>query len=97
MGEDAKARAWIDTIEPDLKLIENDVYYQAVKIMQGRLKPDDVAASRDSTIKFAVAMERHFAGNEAGARALLTEIVRQNPQGHWPSEVELAKPDRSPG
>lgn len=94
MGQHDKARAAIDAIEPGLKLIENFAYYQAVQIMQGRLKPADVGAARDSTIKFAIAMERRFAGDEAGAKALLTEIVRENPQGHWPSEAELASPDR---
>ena len=66
----------------------------AVQIMQGRLDPAAFKDSRDSTIKFAIAMERRFAGDETGARALLTEIVRENPQGHWPSEAELAAPDR---
>jgi tetratricopeptide (TPR) repeat protein len=94
MGEHAKARAAIDAIEPGLKLIENDIYYQAVQIMQGRLKPAEVGATNDSTIKFAIAMERRFAGDEAGAKAMLTEIVRENAQGHWPSEAELAAPDR---
>lgn len=94
MGQHDKARVAIDAIEPGLKLIENFTYYQAVQIMQGRLKPADVAGTNDSTIKFAIAMERRFAGDEAGARALLTEIVRENPQGHWPSEAELAHPDR---
>lgn len=61
------------------------------------LKPEQIGATRDSTIKFAIAMERRFAGDEAGAKALLTEIVRENPQGHWPSEAELADPDRRPG
>jgi hypothetical protein len=77
-----------------LKLIENFTYYQAVQIMQGRLKPADVGTTKDSTIKFAIAMERRFAGDEAGAKAMLTEIVRENAQGHWPSEAELAAPDR---
>lgn len=94
MGEHAKARTAIDAIEPGLKLIENFTYYQAVQIMQGRLDPADFNDSRDSTIKFAIAMERHFAGDEAGARTLLAEIVRENPQGHWPSEAELAEPNR---
>lgn len=94
MGEHAKARAAIDAIEPGLKLIENFTYYQAVQIMQGRLDPADFKDSRDSTIKFAIAMERRFAGDEAGARTLLAEIVRENPQGHWPSEAELAEPNR---
>lgn len=94
MGEHAKARAAIDAIEPGLKLIENFAYYQAVQIMQGRLDPASLKDTRDSTIKFAIAMERRFAGDEAGAKALLTEIVRENPQGHWPSEAELAAPDR---
>lgn len=94
MGQHDKARAAIDAIEPGLKLIENFTYYQAVQIMQGRLDPASVKNTRDSTIKFAIAMERRFAGDEAGAKALLTEIVRENPQGHWPSEAELAAPDR---
>lgn len=96
MGEHAKAREAIDAIEPGLKLIENDIYYQAVQIMQGRLKPADVGGTKDSTIKFAIAMERRFAGDEAGAKALLAEIIAENAQGHWPSEAELAAPDRSP-
>lgn len=94
MGQHDKARAAIDAIEPGLKLIENFTYYQAVQIMQGRLDPAAFKDSRDSTIKFAIAMERRFAGDETGAKALLTEIVRENPQGHWPSEAELAAPDR---
>ena len=94
LGQHAKARAAIDAIEPGLKLIENFTYYQAVQIMQGRLDPADFADTRDSTIKFAIAMERRFAGDEQGATALLREIVRENPQGHWPSEAELAHPDR---
>lgn len=94
MGEHAKARAVIDRIEPGLKLIENFTYYQAVQIMQGRLDPARVGDTRDSTIKFAIAMERRFAGDENGAKSLLAEIVRENPQGHWPAESELANPHR---
>lgn len=97
MGQHEKARAAIDAIEPGLKLIENDFYYSAVQIMQGRLKPERFKDTRDSTIKFAIAMERRFAGDEAGAKKLLTQIVRENPQGHWPSEAELADPDRGTG
>lgn len=95
MGEHAKARAVIKAIEPGLKLIENHSYYQAVQIMQGRLKPTEVGTITDSTVKFAVAMEYRFAGDEARAVAMLTEIVRENAQGHWPSEVELSAPGRS--
>ena len=94
MGQHDKARAAIDAIEPRLKLIENFTYYQAVQIMQGRLDPASVKDTRDSTIKFAIAMERRFAGDEIGAKALLTEIIAENPQGHWPSEAELAQPSR---
>lgn len=94
MGQHEKARAAIDAIEPGLKLIENFTYYQAVQIMQGRLDPAEVKDTRDSTIKFAIAMERRFAGDEKGAKALLSQIVQENPQGHWPSEAELVQPDR---
>lgn len=94
MGRHDEARAAIDAIEPELKLIENFTYHQAVQIMQGRLDPAEVAGTDDSTIKFAIAMERRFAGDEQGARTLLREIVQENPQGHWPSEAELAHPNR---
>lgn len=94
LGEHDKAAAEIAQIEPGLKLIENDIYYQAVQIMQGRLKPADIGQTKDSTIKFSIAMERRFAGDEAGAIAVLAEIIRENAQGHWPSEVELAAVDR---
>ncbi|QAY75466.1 tetratricopeptide repeat protein [Sphingosinicella sp. BN140058] len=96
MGQHDKARAAIAAIEPDLKLIENFTYHQAVQIMQGRLDPTVLSGNPDSTLKFAIAMEKRFAGDEAGAKALLTEIVRENPQGHWPAEAELARPDRAP-
>ena len=95
MGEHNKARAVIDAIEPGLKLIENDTYYQAVQIMQGRFKLSDIGTTTDSTVKFAIAMEHRFAGNEPAAVAMLTEIIGENAQGHWPSEVELAAPKRS--
>ena len=94
LGDHDKAAAEIAKIEHGLKLIENEIYYQAVQIMQGRLKPADIGQTKDSTIKFSIAMERRFAGDEAGARAVLAEIVRENAQGHWPSEVELAAADR---
>jgi hypothetical protein len=95
LGEHDRARAEINAIEPGLKLIENDIYYQAVQLMQGRLKAAEFATTKDSTIKFALAMEKRFAGDEAGAKAMLAEIIRENAQGHWPSEVELAAPNRA--
>jgi tetratricopeptide (TPR) repeat protein len=94
LGQHDQARSAIASIEPGLQLIENDIYYKALQIMQGRLKPSEAGATKDSTIKFAIAMEHRFAGNEAAAQAVLREIVTENPQGHWPSEVELAYPNR---
>ena len=95
MGEHDKARAVIDAIEPGLKLIENDIYYQALQVMQGRLTAADLEGTADSTIKFAIAMEHRFSGEEAAAKAMLSEIIDENAQGHWPSEVELAEPERA--
>ena len=93
MGEHDKARKAIEGIGADLKLIENFAYYQGLQIMQGRLDPADADQS-DSVIQFAIAMERRFAGDEAEAKKLLMQIVRQNPQGYWPAEAELADPKR---
>ncbi|WP_324749262.1 hypothetical protein SH591_11690 [Sphingomonas sp. LY54] len=97
LGEHDKARAAIDAVPADLDLIENQVYHQGVKVMQGRMPPAQIAGNADSTIKFAAAMEHRFAGREAEAGAMLREIVTENAQGHWPSEVELVAPARRVG
>lgn len=97
MGRHQEAQALIAAVPDDLDLIENDIYYDAVKIMQKKRKAEDLASSKDSTIKFAIAMEYRFDGNETKARQIMQEILEENPQGHWPSEVELAAPDRRNG
>jgi tetratricopeptide (TPR) repeat protein len=97
MGKHDEARALINGVPDGLDLIENDFYYDAVKIMQKKLEPKAFLSSRDSTIKFAIAMEYRFDGQEQKARALMQEILAENPQGHWPSEAELSAPDRRKG
>lgn len=94
MGQHEQARDLINSVPDGLDLIENDFYYQAVKVMQKKLKPEALADTKDSTIKFAIAMEYRFDGDEAKARAMMQEILTENAQGHWPSEAELAAPDR---
>lgn len=97
MGKHDDAGKLINSVPDGLDLIENDFYYQAVKVMQKKLKPEALADSKDSTIKFAIAMEYRFDGHEDKARALMQEILAENAQGHWPSEAELAMPDRRKG
>ncbi|TXC73770.1 tetratricopeptide repeat protein [Sphingorhabdus soli] len=94
LGMVDEARRAVADIPADLQLVENAEYYRAVQMMQGRISPDDLADSSDSTIKFAVAMERRFNGEEAEAKRLLREIVDDSAQGHWPAESELLAPDR---
>lgn len=97
MGRHDEARALIAAVPDGLNLIENDIYYDAVKVMQKKIKPEALAATKDSTIKFAIAMEYRFDGNERKAQQIFQEILAENPQGHWPTEVELAAPDRKTG
>lgn len=97
MGRHDEARALIAAVPDNLNLIENDVYYDAVKVMQKKIKPETLANNKDSTIKFAIAMEYRFDGQDAKAQQVMQEILAENSQGHWPSEVELSAPDRRKG
>jgi tetratricopeptide (TPR) repeat protein len=97
MGRHDEARALIAAVPDHLQLIENDIYYDAVKVMQKKIKPESLANSKDSTIKFAIAMEYRFDGQDTKAQQVMQEILAENPQGHWPSEVELAAPNRRTG
>lgn len=97
LGEHDKARAVIDRVPAEIDLIENHAYHQATMVMQGRIPLAEAARSKDPNVKFAVAMEHRFAGREAEATAMLREIVTENPQGHWPAEVELVAPARRAG
>lgn len=97
LGEHDEARAAIEAVPAELDLIENQIYHRAVRVMQGLEPLAALSDTKDSTIKFAAAMEHRFAGREAEAARLLREIVVENAQGHWPSEVELIAPDRRAG
>ncbi len=94
LGETDRARRAVAEIPADLALTENHEYHRAVKVFQGVLKPSDLTDNEGSLVKFALAMELRFAGDEAAATALLRELVEDNAQGFWPAEVELVDPDR---
>ena len=95
MGEPDKARRAVAEVPVELDLTENHEYHRAVQVFQGLLEPSDLAENEGTLVKFALAMELRFAGDEAGATALLRQIVEKNAQGFWPAEVELVDPDRS--
>ena len=95
MGEPDKARRAVAEVPVDLDLTENHEYHRAVQVFQGLLEPSDLTENEGTLVKFALAMELRFAGDEAGATALLRQIVEKNAQGFWPAEVELVDPDRS--
>lgn len=93
-GNHAAARRAVAEIPADLSLIENADYHRAVKLMQGHLPPAQVTDDDSALVKFALAMELRFSGNEEAATDLLRRIVDESPQGFWPAEVELTQPDR---
>ena len=61
----------------------------------GRRSEAEVEHAR-SIIRFAIAMQHRFSGDEAGAEARLRALVADTPNG-WPAEAELAAPGAARG
>ena len=89
LGENKQARAALMSVPAKLDLIENEFYHRAVLVLQGRTGDAEVAANGDSLAKFALGMKKRFEGDEAAAKEILENVVRDNALGYWPAEVEL--------
>lgn len=89
LGEEEKARAVLASVPPELDLIENRFYHDAVKVLQGRITPEEVAESGDSLSRFAFGMRLQFDGDRKAAARILKKVVADNALGYWPAEVEL--------
>jgi tetratricopeptide (TPR) repeat protein len=89
LGRSAEADELVRRIPGDLKLLENDAYYDGVRYMQGALDRRTVIAKGDAISSFAVAMDHHFRGEHAEAERMWTDMITNTPQGFWPAETEL--------
>lgn len=89
LGQDEEARAAVAEVGDDWEMIENFTYYQAVLFFKGVRSAEELLPEADSIIKFAIAMEASFDGEQEAAEAMWREIVDDSAQGFWPAEAEL--------
>lgn len=89
LGQDAEARAVVDAVAEGLELVENFTYYDGVLFFKGARTEQELLPEADSIVKFAIAMQHHFDGNQERAEAMWLEIVEGAAQGFWPAEAEI--------
>jgi tetratricopeptide (TPR) repeat protein len=89
LGRSKEAAELVRKLPPDLKLLENEAYYDGARFMQGSLDRQTLMARGDAIRLFAVAMDHHFRGEQGEAERLWIDIITNTPQGFWPAETEL--------
>ena len=89
LGRHGEAIQLVENVPDDLDLLENHTYYQGVQFFQGSLSEQELLPQADSLGKFAIAMQKHFAGDEMVAEQMWREIIEDSAQGFWPAESEL--------
>lgn len=93
-GDARAARRLLARMPNNIEPVEASQYLEAVRFLQGRVREDALQHARDPVVRYAVAMQKRFTGDEAGADAALRAIVADTANGYWPAEVEIATPDR---
>ncbi len=89
LGQDASAQAVVDAVPDDLQLIENFTYYDSVRFFKGTRTREELLPEADNLIKFAIAMDHHFRGEQEIAEEMWRDLVVNTAQGYWPAEAEL--------
>lgn len=89
LGQHEAAKKLVDPIPSDLEIIENFTYYESILFFQGFRTREEVLAEADTIIRFAVAMDHHFRGEQDQAEEMWLDMVESSPQGFWPAEAEL--------
>jgi tetratricopeptide (TPR) repeat protein len=89
MGQHDAAVKLVAEIPDDLELLENHTYYEGVRFFKGSLTEKELLPRADSIVRFAIAMNHHFAGEQQVAEKMWAEIIESSPQGFWPAESEL--------
>lgn len=89
LGQDAEARAVVDRVAEGLELVENFTYYNGVLFFKGVRTAEELLPEADSIVKFAIAMEHSFDGEQERAEEMWLEIVEGSAQGFWPAEAEI--------
>lgn len=89
LGRHEEAARLVSGIPADLDLVENHTYYDGVLFFNGTYTETELLPRADSIAKFAIAMNHHFAGDQAKAQRMWREIIESSSQGFWPAETEL--------
>lgn len=103
LGRDAEAKAVLDGLPREMRIIENDTYRDLLRFFRGELRADSLLADAEShgvssvpyvTTAYGVATWLKLAGREADARRIYEKIVAGS---QWPAfgyiaaEAELAR------
>lgn len=89
LGQEAEARAIVEAVPDDLELLENFTYYDGVLFFKGVRSAEELLPEADSIVRFALAMEHAFRGEQEQAEEMWLEIVNDTAQGFWPAEAEI--------
>ena len=91
LGRHDEAAELVAGVPDGLEMLENDTYYDGVRLFRGDGDADQILQNGDVISKFAVAMLKHFGGDQEGAREIWQSIVDDSAQGFWPAEAELLR------
>jgi tetratricopeptide (TPR) repeat protein len=89
LGRHDAATKLVEAVPDNLELLENHTYYEGVRFFKGTLSEQELLPRADSIGKFAIAMQKHFSGEEMVAEQMWEEIIADSAQGFWPAESEL--------
>ncbi len=89
LGRHDAATRLVEEVPDNLELLENHTYYEGVRFFKGTLSEQELLPRADSIGKFAIAMQKHFSGEEMVAEQMWKEIIEDSAQGFWPAESEL--------
>jgi len=104
LGREAQAAQVLQTIRPDMRIGENQAYYDLLRLFRGELQPDALLAEarapgRLATYGYGLASWYLFNGEKARGEQLLREIISGTVDwaafGYIAAETELERAGRS--
>ncbi len=99
LGKDKEAAKVLVPIKKDLDIIENDGYYQMIRMYKGEIKPSELAGQdgdglTNATIMYGVGNWELINGRKENARGYLQRVLKSNQWssfGYVAAEAELKR------